>query len=89
MGLWMGHAVPAIALPPPDDTPEEVLRTQIILEGRSPINNQPLNAEQYVQQEHQIHTALNQPPELSPQVQQVIFLLKIRRAVRLFIPIIP
>ena len=42
-------AAPAIALPPPDDLPEEILRTEIITEARSPIDGQPLTAAEYAQ----------------------------------------
>jgi len=38
---------PATALPPPEDLPEEILRTEIITEARSPIDGQPLTAAEY------------------------------------------
>ena len=41
--------LPGKALPPAEDIPEEVLRTEIILEGRSPINGKPLSAAEYEQ----------------------------------------
>lgn len=37
----------AIALPPPEDVPEEILRTEIITEARSAIDGQPLTAAEY------------------------------------------
>jgi len=35
------------ALPPPEDTPEEVLRSEILMEGRSALNGKPLNLAEY------------------------------------------
>ena len=37
----------AQALPTAEDIPEEILRTEIILEGRSPIDGQALSAAEY------------------------------------------
>lgn len=31
---WLLIAPPSLTLPPPEDIPEEILRTEIILEGR-------------------------------------------------------
>ncbi len=67
----------AVALPPPEDIPEEVLRTEIITEGRSPINGEPLNAAEYAELQEQLATA-TLPPEISPQLRELIFLLNIR-----------
>ncbi|HEY9647925.1 MAG TPA: hypothetical protein V6C88_16235 [Chroococcidiopsis sp.] len=74
----------AIALPPPDDIPEEVLRTEIITEARSPIDGKALTAAEYaaLQEDLQDHP----PPELDSQVQHIIFLLQIRRAIRRVAP---
>lgn len=41
----------AEALPPPEDIPEEILRTEIILEGRSPLDGKPLSAAEYAELE--------------------------------------
>ena len=38
-----------LALPPPEDTPEEVLRTEIFLTARSPVDGKPLTAAEYAQ----------------------------------------
>jgi hypothetical protein len=40
---------PAISLPPPEDLPEEILRTEIITEARSPIDGQPITPAEYAQ----------------------------------------
>ncbi len=40
---------PVSALPPPEDLPEEILRTEIITEARSPIDGQPITPAEYAQ----------------------------------------
>ncbi|MGG6297481.1 hypothetical protein ACQ4M4_24055 [Leptolyngbya sp. AN02str] len=85
----LGAIAPSHALPPPEDIPEEVLRTQIILEGRSPIDGEALTAQEYAEQQAAIQVVLNAPGELSPEVREVIFLLSLRKGLRIFFPFIP
>lgn len=87
MGVWAGSGH---TLPPPEDVPEEVLRTQIVLEGRSPATGEPLTAGEHAAQQASRRDLLeNQPRELPPQVQQIVILLKLRRVLRPVLPIIP
>ncbi|EAZ89101.1 hypothetical protein [Crocosphaera chwakensis] len=75
-----------VALPPPEDIPEEVLRTEIITEGRSPMNGEPLTAAEYAQ----IREKLGErpyPPEIDSKLQNLIFLLKIRKMLKTFVPL--
>ncbi len=81
----MGIVTPSVALPPPEDTPEEVLRTKIILEARSRIDGQPLTAAEYAQLQVELAQS-PYPPELSPQIQETIFLLQIRQMLRILTP---
>ena len=90
MGLAMlPVGIPATALPPPEDIPEEVLRTQIILEGRSPQSGELLSAEAYAEQDAATAAVLDTPGTLPAQVQQLVMILRIRKALRTVIPIIP
>ena len=81
----------AIALPPPDDLPEEILRTEIITEARSPIDGKPLTAAEYAQ----LQTQLQQKPparpetEVSRELRQVVSLLKLRKFIKTVFPFIP
>ncbi|WP_448598894.1 hypothetical protein [Thermoleptolyngbya sp.] len=71
------------ALPPPEDVPEEVLRTQIVLEGRSPVTGEPLSAGDRATQQANRQTAIaEQPRALPPEVQQIVMLLKLQRLLR-------
>ena len=75
-----------LALPPMDDTPEEILRTEIILDARSPVDGEPLTASEYVELQEDLATP-DAPPTLSSETQQVIFLLQIRKFLNIISPI--
>jgi hypothetical protein len=66
-----------IALPPAEDIPEEVLRTEIITAGRSPMDGSPLTASEYAEIELKLQES--PPPELNPKIRESIFLLQIRQ----------
>ncbi len=73
-----------IALPLPEDIPEEILRTQIIIEARSPIDGKFLTAAEYAQLEAQLQEA--PPRKLDPKIREQIFLLRIRKTLLQFFP---
>jgi hypothetical protein len=73
-----------IALPPPEDTPEEILRTQIIIEGRSPIDGKLLTAAEYIELQAQLREV--PPPKLDPKIRDQIFLLRLRKTLFQFFP---
>jgi len=75
---------PVIALPPPEDTPEEILRTKIIIEARSPIDGKSLTSAEYIQLQAQIQLA--PPPKLDPKIREQIFLLRLRKTLLQFFP---
>jgi len=79
--------VPALALPPPDDVPEEVLRTEIIVEARSPLDGQPLTAAEYAELQAQLQVA-PYPPTLDSRIEDQFALLYLRRAIRIFLPFV-
>lgn len=76
----------AVTLPPPEDIPEEILRTEIMTEGRSPIDGQPLTAGEYA--EIKAKLAENPyPSELNSKLEHVIFLLKVRKMLKTLFPL--
>ncbi|MBC6420676.1 MAG: glutathione S-transferase [Hormoscilla sp. SP5CHS1] len=75
---------PARALPPPSDVPEEILRTEILTEARSPVDGQPLTAAEYALLRGRLQSEPS--PKIDPQIEELIFLLRIRRAIRTIIP---
>jgi hypothetical protein len=78
----------ALALPPAEDIPEEVLRTEMITEGRSPVDGQPLSPAEYALLEEQLAQGLYSPA-LNPKIRHLIFLLRIRKVIRTIIPFYP
>lgn len=89
--LMLTTATPAIALPPPEDQPEEVARTEIITEARSPLDNKPLNAAEYVALQAQLRQGqpVNPRDEVSPELRRTIGLLRLRRLIKTVFPFIP
>ncbi|MBD2243563.1 hypothetical protein [Nostoc sp. FACHB-888] len=73
-----------IALPPPEDTPEEILRTKIIIEARSPVDGSFLTAAEYIELQAQLQLA--PPPKLDPKIRDQVFLLRIRKTLLQFFP---
>ena len=78
----------AIALPQPEVPPEEILRTEIIIETRSPIDGSPLTAADYAELQAQLQAPLENP-NVSPEIEYLIFLLQIRRVIKPILPFIP
>ncbi|MDJ0533020.1 MAG: hypothetical protein QNJ70_11085 [Xenococcaceae cyanobacterium MO_207.B15] len=75
----------ALALPPPEDIPEEVLRTEIIWEGRSPITGKSLNATEYAEIQARLKES-RFSPQVSSEIQELIFLLQLRKLFKTLIP---
>ncbi|MDJ0716770.1 MAG: hypothetical protein QNJ54_21570 [Prochloraceae cyanobacterium] len=83
--LIIGKIPSSVALPPPEDIPEEVLRTQIITEARSPIDGQPITAAEYAE----LRARLAQskfPTQVNPKLQELILLLKVRKLINTIVP---
>lgn len=86
LGLTFCVAKPAQCLPPPEDVPEEVLRTEIITEARSPIDGKPLTAAEYAQLRAKLAERPT-APELNPEIRHVIFLLRLRMLLQTITPL--
>ena len=74
-----------LTLPPPEEIPEEVLRTEIITQARSPLTGERLSASQYAELQARLAQSPF-PPELDSKVRQIIFLLQIRKLVETINP---
>ncbi|WP_369815926.1 MULTISPECIES: glutathione S-transferase [unclassified Anabaena] len=73
-----------MALPPQEDTPEEILRTEIIIDARSPVDGKPLTPAEYAQLQEQLQ--VSPPPKLSEKLRETLFLLRLRKALLQFFP---
>lgn len=85
-GIIFVTAAPAVCLPPPEEVPEEILRTEIITEARSPLDGKPLTAAEYAQLKAQL-SERSSPPQVSPNIRQLIFLLRLRQLLRTVTPL--
>jgi hypothetical protein len=85
-GILICTNISAVALTPEDDIPEEILATEIIIEGRSQLNNQNLTVNEYVL-EKQKESSSPFSPELDSQIQHNVLLLRIFKLLRTITPI--
>ena len=83
--MWGFSPLPCLALPPASDIPEEVLRAEIILEGRSPIDGKALSASEYEELQADLQES-SLDPQISEDIQQLVFLLQIRKLFKTIIP---
>lgn len=73
-----------IALPPQEDIPEEILRTEIILAARSPIDGKVVTPAEYAQLQAQME--ISPPPRLNATIRDQFFLLQIRKVLLQIFP---
>lgn len=84
-------ALPALAeiqLPPAEEIPEEILRTEIITEARSPINGEPMSPAAYAELQAQLEVRQT-TPTIRSDLRQLILLLQIRRGLKPILPFLP
>ncbi|WP_442947014.1 hypothetical protein [Nostoc sp. UHCC 0870] len=77
--VWLSShlGLAVMALPPINDTPEEILRTEIIIDARSPIDGKLLTPVEYAQLQEKLQ--VSPPPKLSQNLRQTVFLLRLRK----------
>ncbi|AFY51129.1 hypothetical protein Nos7524_5412 [Nostoc sp. PCC 7524] len=73
-----------MATTPQEDIPEEILRTEMIIDARSPLDGKPLTPAEYAQLQEQLQ--VSPPPKLSNNLRQTVFLLRLRKALLQFFP---
>ena len=84
--LGLKTTQPALSLPESEDIPEEVLRTEIVLEGRSPLDGRPVTLSEYLRLQEQLAQS-KFPPNLNPEIRHQIFLLELLKFLRTFSPL--
>jgi hypothetical protein len=90
IGLSIGLSIaPASADVVPEEVPEEVLRQEMILEGRSPLDGAPLTATEYAELQAELERLNTPTPTVSPKLQQLVMLVKLRKFLKTVLPILP
>ena len=83
-----GANIDQIVVPPASDVPEEILRTEIIFEARSPLDGTPMSPAEYAQLQSDL-AAPQTTTTLTSEIRYIIFLLQARRAFKPVIPFLP
>lgn len=83
-----GANIDQIVIPPATDVPEEILRTEIIFEARSPLDGASLSPADYAQLQADL-AAPQTTLTLNSEIRYIIFLLQARRAFKPVIPFLP
>ncbi len=83
----IGFPATTLALPPPSDVPEEILRTEIITSARSPLDGKPLTASEYATLQEKLASYPGSSALLPSKLKQTLFLLRIRQLFRSIVPL--
>jgi hypothetical protein len=75
-----------VALPPPEEVPEEVLRTEIILPARSPIDGEPMSPAEYAQLQERLQENTATRNRVNPDVEHTVFMLRLLRLFKTITP---
>ncbi len=87
ISLGSATAVGAYPLPPAADIPEEILQTQILAEPRSNLDGTVTTTTDYTLEQSQLRVKPEDvPARLAPEVHRLVFLLRLRQAIRSVLP---
>jgi hypothetical protein len=85
VGLGVGIPPAAMALPPPTDVPEEVLRTEVIVEARDR-SGQPIGPGAYAQLQQAIDRRNQDNPQVAEELQSLLLQLRLLSVIKSVIP---
>ncbi|HEY9655899.1 MAG TPA: hypothetical protein V6C50_10435 [Crinalium sp.] len=89
VGLGLAAIEPVLALPKPEDKPEEVLRLEVITGARSPLDGKPITASEYAQLQAELQTPGPSRPQVGRPLEKNLNLLRLRRFIKTFFPFLP
>jgi hypothetical protein len=85
VGLGVGITPAAMALPPPTDVQEEVLRTEVIVEARDR-SGQAIGPGAYAQLQQAIDRRNQDNPQISEDLQSLLLQLRLLSVIKSVIP---
>ncbi len=71
------------------DLPEEVLRSEILLDGRSPFDGKRLTATEYAELQQEIEKANVVEPQIALKIRRLVGMIKLRKFIKRVLPIVP
>ncbi len=71
------------------DLPEEVLRSEILLDGRSPFDGKRLTATQHAELQQEIEKANEVEPQIALKIRRLVGMIKFRKFIKRVLPIVP
>ncbi|MCY7406053.1 MAG: hypothetical protein LH631_01390 [Alkalinema sp. CAN_BIN05] len=71
------------------DLPEEVLRSEILIDGRSPFDGKRLTATEYAELQQEIEQANVVEPQVASKIRRLVGLIKLRKFIKQILPIVP
>jgi len=77
---------PCFALPPCEDLPEEILRSEIITEARSPLDGRVMTPSEYSALTEKLQTS-SFSPQLNSNLRNLILLLQLRHYLKAISPL--
>jgi hypothetical protein len=84
---------PAMATEEPaamvEDFPEEVLRSEILLDGRSSFTGERLSATEYAEMQAEIEKTNAVEPQVASKLRNLVGLVKLRKFIKTVLPIVP
>lgn len=89
VGLALVAIEPVLALPKPEDKPEEVLRLEVITGARSPLDGKPITASEYAQLQAELQTPGPSRPQVGRDLGKNLNLLRLRKFIKTFFPFLP
>jgi hypothetical protein len=85
--------LPAMATEEPtamvEEFSEEVLRSEILLDGRSPLTGELLSATEYVELQAEIEKTNAVEPQVASKLRNLVGLVKLRKFIKTVLPIVP
>ncbi len=75
----------AIALPPPEDIPEEILRAEVIIEARDR-SGQPIGPGAYAELQQAIDRRNQDSPQVAEELQSLLLQLRLLSVIKSVIP---
>ncbi len=72
-----------------EEIPEEVLRSEILLDGRSSLTGERLSATEYAELQSEIEKTNAVEPQVSPKLRNLVGLIQLRKFIKRVLPIVP